>query len=76
MLGVLETVLSKQEWLVGGKLTVADISFITYVLARAVWPERKHGTLRRCSWNQMAIGWGLEGVEGGDVQKEFPNVYK
>ncbi|KAL1942639.1 hypothetical protein VTO73DRAFT_4879 [Trametes versicolor] len=56
VLGVLETVLSKQEWLVGGKLTVADISFIT--------------------WNQMAIGWGLEGVEGGDVQKEFPNVYK
>lgn len=29
VLGVLETVLSKQEWLVGGKLTVADISFIT-----------------------------------------------
>lgn len=31
VLGVLESVLSKQEWLVGGKLTVADISFITYV---------------------------------------------
>lgn len=29
--GVLENVLSKQEWLVGGKLTVADLSFITYV---------------------------------------------
>ena len=29
--GVLEAVLSKQEWLVGGKATVADISFISYV---------------------------------------------
>ncbi|KAH9884400.1 glutathione S-transferase C-terminal-like protein [Cubamyces lactineus] len=28
--GVLESVLSKQEWLVGGKLTVADLSFITW----------------------------------------------
>ncbi|KAL1941750.1 hypothetical protein VTO73DRAFT_6750 [Trametes versicolor] len=56
VLGVLESVLSKQEWLVGGKLTVADISFIT--------------------WNEMAIGFGLQGVEGGNVEKEFPNVYK
>ncbi|KAI0782721.1 glutathione S-transferase C-terminal-like protein [Abortiporus biennis] len=30
VLGVLETVLSKQEWLVGGKLTIADLSFITW----------------------------------------------
>ncbi|TCD64422.1 Glutathione S-transferase 2 [Steccherinum ochraceum] len=28
--GVLESVLSKQEWLVGGKVTVADINFITW----------------------------------------------
>ena len=28
VLGVLENVLSKQEWLVGGKCTIADISFI------------------------------------------------
>ncbi|KAI0336810.1 glutathione S-transferase C-terminal-like protein [Cubamyces sp. BRFM 1775] len=28
--GVLESVLSKQEWLVGGRLTVADLSFITW----------------------------------------------
>ena len=31
VLGVLESVLSKQEWLVGGKLTIADLSFIPYV---------------------------------------------
>jgi glutathione S-transferase len=28
VLGVLESVLSKQEWLVGGKMTIADVSFI------------------------------------------------
>lgn len=28
--GVLESVLSKQEWLVGGKLTIADISFFMW----------------------------------------------
>ena len=31
VLGVLESVLSKQQWLVGGKCSVADLSFITYV---------------------------------------------
>lgn len=34
--GVLESVLSKQEWLVGGKATVADISFVSYVVV-IVW---------------------------------------
>lgn len=28
VLSVLESVLSKQEWLVGGKATIADISFV------------------------------------------------
>ena len=31
VLGVLESVLAKQEWLVGEKCTIADISFIPYV---------------------------------------------
>ncbi|KAH9919700.1 glutathione S-transferase [Fomitopsis serialis] len=30
VLGVLEKVLSKQEWLVGGKCTVADLSFVPW----------------------------------------------
>ncbi|OBZ70415.1 Glutathione S-transferase 1 [Grifola frondosa] len=30
VLGVLESVLSKQEWLVGGKLTAADLAFVTW----------------------------------------------
>lgn len=29
--GVLESVLSKQEWLVGGKCTIADLAFIMSV---------------------------------------------
>lgn len=33
ILGVLESVLSKQEWLVGGRCTVADLSFIVYVVS-------------------------------------------
>ena len=32
VLGVLESVLSKQDWLVGGKCTIADLSFITYAV--------------------------------------------
>ena len=30
VLSVLDSVLSKQEWLVGGKPTIADLSFITW----------------------------------------------
>ncbi|KAH9919704.1 glutathione S-transferase C-terminal-like protein [Fomitopsis serialis] len=30
VLGVLESVLSKQDWLVGGKCTIADISFVPW----------------------------------------------
>ncbi|KAJ2969553.1 hypothetical protein NUW54_g12936 [Trametes sanguinea] len=30
VIGVLDSVLAKQEWLVGGKLTVADLSFISW----------------------------------------------
>ena len=34
--GVLESALSKQEWLVGGKTTIADLSFIPCVLCLGV----------------------------------------
>ncbi|KAH9852464.1 glutathione S-transferase C-terminal-like protein [Lenzites betulinus] len=54
--GVLEGVLSKQEWLVGGKVTIADLSFI--------------------SWNHIALTFILKGVEGVDVEKDFPSVFK
>lgn len=30
VLGVLESVLSKQDYLVGGKVTIADIAFVPY----------------------------------------------
>ena len=31
VLGVLDGVLSKREWLVGDKCTIADLSFVSYV---------------------------------------------
>lgn len=34
VLGVLESVLSQQEWLNAGKVTVADLSFIQFVVLR------------------------------------------
>ena len=34
---VLDSVLSKQEWLVGGKPTIADLSFIPYVIILTRW---------------------------------------
>ena len=36
MLGVLESVLSKQDYLVANKLTIADISFVPYNNALSV----------------------------------------
>lgn len=32
VLGVLEGVLKDRDWLVGGKMTIADVSFVMYVL--------------------------------------------
>ena len=33
MFGVLDGVLAKQEWLVAGKVTVADLAYVTYVVS-------------------------------------------
>ncbi|KAI0659288.1 glutathione S-transferase C-terminal-like protein [Cubamyces menziesii] len=54
--GVLDGVLSKQEWLVGGKPTIADLSFIT--------------------WNTAALNFVLKGLQGFDVEKQFPSFYR
>lgn len=51
--GVLDGVLSKQEWLVAGKPTVADLAFLQYVLSCTECESRMALT-----WN--AIG-GLQG---------------
>lgn len=42
VLGVLESVLSNREWLVGDKATVADISFIPYVCLDCRAPRRTY----------------------------------
>ncbi|KAI0659290.1 glutathione S-transferase C-terminal-like protein [Cubamyces menziesii] len=54
--GVLDSVLSKQEWLVGNKLTIADLSFI--------------------SWNAGALAFALRGLEGVNVEEQYPSFYK
>lgn len=42
MFSVLESVLSKQEWLLGDKFTVADLSFIPYVRVSVVHGSGDH----------------------------------
>ena len=37
MFGVLEAALSKQRYLVGGKVTIADLSFITWNVMAVAW---------------------------------------
>ena len=48
VLGVLESVLSKQEWLVGGKPTIADISFIPCAFIVSDWrhPALTHALIQ------------------------------
>ncbi|TFK84287.1 glutathione S-transferase C-terminal-like protein [Polyporus arcularius HHB13444] len=54
---VLDGVLAKAPggYLVGGKPTVADLSFLP--------------------WNDIAIRFGFEGVEGVDIPKQYPALY-
>ena len=40
VLGVLEGVLAKREWLVGEKCTIADISFVPYVSLDPIHAQR------------------------------------
>ncbi len=72
VLGVLESVLSKQEWLVGGKLTIADLSFITYDSLSNGFAQKANFFLRR--WNQGALAGPLPNKEGFNFQKDFPAV--
>ncbi|GAA5872277.1 hypothetical protein JCM16303_001039 [Sporobolomyces ruberrimus] len=57
---VLESVLSKQEWLVGGKLTIADLSFITWsnfglhaLLPEGVDPKEEFPSVMK--WHQKML---------------------
>ena len=70
--GVLESVLSKQEWLVGDKITVADITFIPLVgiILQSASPWVTKTNFNR--WNRSAIHSPDFTREGYDWTKEFP----
>jgi glutathione S-transferase len=71
---VLETVLSKQEWLLGNKTTVADLSFIPCVLPQVV---AYVGSLKRSvldSWNVYGLKVMTE--DGLDVAQQYPAAFK
>ncbi|KAI0670748.1 glutathione S-transferase [Trametes maxima] len=75
VLGVLDGVLSKREWLVGNKLTVADISFITWVATYAHYYPFNRGVFF-FRWNVSATTVLLKDYHGFDLEKDFPSVYK
>ncbi len=78
VLGVLESVLSQREWLVGGKCTVADLSFIPCV---ALLNVPAHFMLTCCGarrrWNALVLdGTIANGYSPAQFEADFPAVYK
>ncbi|KAH9884401.1 glutathione S-transferase C-terminal-like protein [Cubamyces lactineus] len=65
--GVLDGVLSKQEWLVGGKPTIADLSFVTLTTLPS-WTAQR--------WNTAALNFVLKDLQDLDVEKQFPSFYR
>ena len=57
VLGVLEDVLSKQEWLVGGKATVSDLSFIPYVSFSLSTRAEKLNDVIAGTTSPSAVSW-------------------
>ncbi|KAI5474392.1 glutathione S-transferase [Pseudohyphozyma bogoriensis] len=60
VVGVLDGVLAKQEWLVGGKLTIADLSFLQWnnFAFAALFPEGKDGAKlypHAYAWHQKLL---------------------
>ncbi|OJT13985.1 Glutathione S-transferase 1 [Trametes pubescens] len=79
VLGVLESVLSKREWLVGGKCTVADLSFIPCVAP--LFTYSAHCVLTCCGarhmWNALVLdGTIANGYSPAQFEADFPAVYK
>ena len=70
--GVLESVLSKQEWLVSNKLTIADLSFITWVRRSFLSPPAP--AQRPDSPDPTQNNFGLYALlpEGVNAEEKFP----
>ena len=71
LLGVLESVLSKQEWLVGGKFTIADLAFVPYVLYLINFVS----ILTQCTPHRWNSFLSLLLGDDFDFAKEFPAVH-
>ena len=69
---MLESVLSKQEWLVGNKATAADFVFLTYV-PRTLGTTPVQALMMSYRWNDGAANFILENF---DFEKEFPATAK
>lgn len=68
VLGVLDGVLAKQEWLVAGKPTVADLAFLQYVSLRS--EMRVDSADIQTRWTTGTFIY----VEGNDFKTQFPAV--
>ncbi|TFY68563.1 hypothetical protein EVJ58_g939 [Rhodofomes roseus] len=67
VLTVLESVLSKQEWLVGGKCSVADISFVPWnVVALDIMRQ----------WNVVDFKVILADYPDFDLERDYPAVHR
>ena len=77
MFGVLESVLSKQRWLVSDKCSVVDLRFTTCVvipLIRPQWSVYSTSSLHR--WNDLAATRLVKDFNGFDFERDFPSVYR
>ena len=77
VLGVLEGVLAKREWLVGEKCTIADISFVPYVSLDPIHAAQRSALMRRiaaCRWNSAAFELFKKMNPEIDVERDFSAV--
>lgn len=72
--GVLDGVLSKQQWLVGNKCTIADISFVMYVADYfcACYDRLTAGG----RWNAFALTALVNDYNNFNLEKDFPAFAK
>ena len=73
MFGVLDGVLAEQEWLVGGRPSVADFSFIMCVVVH----QFHFALTQECDrWNELASPQFVGGPEEPfDIEGKFPHYY-
>ena len=76
VISVLDGVLQKQEWLVGGKLSVADISFVSYVILAHLAASTLTVGADAFRWNNAAFGMVLTDYPNANIEKDYPAFWK